>query len=44
MWRRYRSRSFAPRRPALFGEQIGLAMVTVATIAGGIVALVLLLR
>jgi len=44
MWRRFRRRSLAPRRPAVFPEQIGLVMVTVAAIAGGVVALVLLLR
>jgi len=44
MWRRFRRRSLAPRRPAVFPEQIGLVMVTVAAIVGGAVALVLLLR
>jgi hypothetical protein len=44
MWRRFRRRTFAPRRPAVFPEQIGLVMVTVLAIAGGVVAIVLALR
>jgi hypothetical protein len=44
MWRRFRRRSLAPRRPAVFAEQIGLVMVTVVAIAGGVVAVVLALR
>jgi hypothetical protein len=44
MWRRFRRRTFAPRRPAVFPEQIGLVMVTTLAIAGGVVAIVLALR
>jgi hypothetical protein len=44
MWRRFRRRSLAPRRPAVFPEQIGIVMVTAAAIVGGVVALVLLVR
>jgi hypothetical protein len=44
MWRRFRRRSLAPRRPAVFLEQIGIVMVTAAAIVGGVVALVLLVR
>jgi hypothetical protein len=38
MWKRYRRRSFAPRRPAIFPEQWGLIMVTALVIGLGIVA------
>jgi hypothetical protein len=38
MWRRLRRRSFAPRRPAVFPEQWPLVLVSLAAIAGGIVA------
>ena len=36
MWRRLRRRTFAPSRPALFPDQIGLLIVTVVAMAGGI--------
>ena len=36
MWKRLRRRSFAPGRPALYPEQIGLAVFTLAALAGGI--------
>lgn len=42
MWRRFRRRTFAPTRPAVFPEQIGLLMVTLGVIALGIAALVLI--
>jgi hypothetical protein len=35
MWRRLRRRSFAPSRPAVFPDQIGLLIITVAALAGG---------
>jgi hypothetical protein len=38
MWRRLRRRTFAPRRPAIFLEQSGLALVTAIAILGGIAA------
>jgi hypothetical protein len=44
MWRRFRRRSLAPRRPAVFPEQIGLVMVTGLALVGGVVAVVLMLR
>jgi hypothetical protein len=44
MWKRFRRRSLAPRRPAIFPEQIGLVMVTAGAIGLGIVAVWLLLR
>jgi hypothetical protein len=36
MWKRLRRRSFAPGRPALYPDQIGLAFFTVLALAGGI--------
>jgi hypothetical protein len=36
MWRRLRRRSFAPSRPALYPDQLGLALLSLAAIAGGI--------
>jgi hypothetical protein len=36
MWRRLRRRTFAPSRPALFPDQIGLLIITVGAMAGGI--------
>lgn len=35
MWRRFRRRTFAPRRPLIFPEQIGIVMVTALFILGG---------
>jgi hypothetical protein len=36
MWKRLRRRSFAPGRPALYPDQIGLAVFTVIALAAGI--------
>jgi hypothetical protein len=36
MWKRLRRRSFAPSRPALYPDQIGLAIFSIAAIASGI--------
>jgi hypothetical protein len=36
MWKRFRRRTFAPGRPALYPDQIGLAVFTVAALATGI--------
>jgi hypothetical protein len=44
MWRRFRRKSFAPRRPALFPEQYALAIFVAAFIAGGIALVVVALR
>ena len=38
MWRRFRRRSMAPRRPAVYPEQVGLVLVSLALIAGGLYA------
>jgi hypothetical protein len=36
MWKRLRRRSFAPGRPALYPDQIGLVVFTLAALVGGI--------
>jgi hypothetical protein len=36
MWRRVRRRTVAPRRPALFPQQYGLALVTALLLLGGL--------
>lgn len=43
MWRRYRRRSMAPRRPALFPEQYALAVVTAVVLLVGLGVFVFLL-
>jgi hypothetical protein len=45
VWARFRRRSLAPRRPAVFPEQWGLVLVTGLTVLGGlaVVAAVLVL-
>lgn len=40
LWRRLRRRTMAPSRPAVYPDQIGLVVLTVAVIALGIYALV----
>jgi hypothetical protein len=40
MWRRLRRRSFAPSRPAVFPDQVGLVVFTVLALAVGIYAVV----
>jgi hypothetical protein len=40
MWRRLRRRSMAPGRPAIYPDQIGLVIFTVAAMGGGIWAVV----
>jgi len=36
MWRRLRRRTLAPSRPAIYPEQLGLVLLSVAAIGGGI--------
>jgi hypothetical protein len=36
MWRRFRRRSMAPSRPAVYPDQIGLAILSIAAIGFGI--------
>ena len=43
MWSRFRRRSLAPRRPAVFPEQWGLVLVTALLVLGGVAAVVALL-
>ena len=43
MWARFRRRSMAPRRPAVFPEQWGLVLVTALTVLGGVAAVVAIL-
>jgi hypothetical protein len=43
LWKRFRRRSLAPRRPAVFPEQWGLILVTGLTIVGGVAVVVALL-
>jgi hypothetical protein len=40
MWKRLRRRTFAPSRPAVYPEQVGLLLLTLIVIAGGIWAFV----
>lgn len=40
MWKRFRRRSLAPGRPALYPDQIGLAIFTVAALGAGIYGVV----
>ena len=43
MWRRWRGRSLAPRRPAVFSEQWPLVILTAAAVIAGIVVVVVIL-
>jgi hypothetical protein len=43
MWRRFRSKSLAPRRPVLFTEQWPLALLSAAALVVGIAAVVIVL-
>jgi hypothetical protein len=36
MWRKLRRRTMTPGRPALYPDQVGLALFSVLAIAGGI--------
>jgi hypothetical protein len=36
MWKRLRRRSFAPSRPAMYGDQLGLVLIVVLVIAVGV--------
>ncbi len=40
MWRRLRRRTFAPGRPAIYPDQIGLVIFTVAALGAGIYVVV----
>jgi len=40
MWKRLRRRSFAPSRPAIYPDQVGLALICLLVIAGGVYAVI----
>jgi hypothetical protein len=40
MWRRFRRRSMAPGRPAMYPDQLGLVLLCVAVIGLGVYAFV----
>jgi hypothetical protein len=40
MWKRLRRRTFAPSRPAVYPEQLGLLLISLLVIAAGIWAFV----
>jgi hypothetical protein len=40
LWKRFRRRSLAPRRPAVFPEQWGLVLVTVLALLIGLAVVV----
>lgn len=40
MWRRFRRRTMAPSRPAVYPEQLGLVLLSLAAIVGGLYAVV----
>jgi hypothetical protein len=40
MWRRFRRRTLAPRRPALYPDQVGLALFSLLAIVAGIYVVV----
>jgi hypothetical protein len=40
MWKRLRRRTFAPSRPALYGDQLGLVLICLLVIGLGIYVVV----
>jgi hypothetical protein len=40
MWRRLRRRTMAPSRPAVYPEQLGLLLLSIAAILGGVYAVI----
>jgi len=36
MWKRLRRRTFAPSRPLIYPEQLGLVLISIIVIAGGV--------
>jgi hypothetical protein len=40
MWRRLRRRSMAPSRPAVYPDQVGLLVLSLAAIGGGVYLIV----
>jgi hypothetical protein len=43
MWRRFRRRSMAPSRPAMYPDQLGLVLLSVAAVASGVYAIIRIL-
>ena len=43
MWKRFRRRTFAPRRPAVFPEQWPLVVLTALAVLAGIAAVIVVL-
>ena len=43
MWKRFRRRSFAPRRPAVFPEQWALVVLTAVVVIMGVAACIYVL-
>ena len=43
MWRRLRRRTMAPSRPAMYPEQLGLVLLTLAAVGAGVYLFVRLL-
>ena len=43
MWKRFRRRSLAPRRPVVLPEQWGLVLVTTLAVLGGLALILVLL-
>jgi hypothetical protein len=40
MWKRLRRRTFAPSRPALYGDQLGLVLIVALVIGAGVYLMV----
>ena len=40
MWKRLRRRTFAPSRPAVYPDQVGLALLTLVVVALGVYVVV----
>jgi hypothetical protein len=40
MWRRFRRRSMAPSRPAMYPDQLGLVLLSIAAVASGVYAII----
>jgi hypothetical protein len=43
MWRRFRRRSMAPSRPAMYPDQLGLVLLSIAAVASGVYAIIRIL-
>jgi hypothetical protein len=43
MWRRFRRKTMTPGRPALYPEQLGLLLLSIAAVGGGVYVVIRLL-